>query len=426
MRITHWFTTILSLSGLLPFSTALSAQDPLAGTESLTAPRLVEAVLAQNPGVEALRAAAEQATFQIGPAGALDDPTLTYSLAPETLDGRLNQRIEFSQTLPWPGTLELREDAARSQARAADQTLADLRLEAAASAAAGFAEWHFVHRALEINEANQALLIELREVAETRYATGRATQQDVLQAEVEHARLQDQALELVRTRDSVQARLNALLNRDPERPLPPPAELPEPQAVPDFAALQQAALTSHPELERLQAERAASEAREGLAEKDFYPDFRVTTGYNSLWDEQEKRFTVGASINLPLDRSKYRAALDAAQAGANRARWQLQDRRAQLLAELQRARAELAEARDVITLHEERLLPLARENLAAAETDYRAGAGDFLNVITAENQKLATELGLERARADYARRLAELERWTGAPLKRLSQTGGAL
>jgi outer membrane protein TolC len=37
-------------------------------------------------------------------------------------------------------------------------------------------------------------------------------------------------------------------------------------------------------------------------------------------------------------------------------------------------------------------------------------------VINAEQRKLTAELSLARARADYATRLAELERWAGGRL----------
>jgi len=47
---------------------------------------------------------------------------------------------------------------------------------------------------------------------------------------------------------------------------------------------------------------------------------------------------------------------------------------------------------------------------------YQSVTGGFINVITAEQRKLSTDLALARARADYARRIAELERWTGGPI----------
>ncbi|MGH8502922.1 MAG: TolC family protein [Gammaproteobacteria bacterium] len=407
----RFIATYLLASFTLP---AMSA-DTLFGVEPLTAQRLVETVLKRNPGIEALNAAVINAASRVEPAGALDDPMLAYTLAPQTIgDGeRLNQDIQLSQEIPWPGTLGLREDIARTEAVAASQDLDDLRLQIIAAVKAAYAEWYYVHRALAINEANRKLLIELRNVAETQYAAGRATQQDVIQAEVEHDRLLDEALRLKRERQSMQAQINGLLDRVPWAFLPPPGEVAPRASPPSLQVLRRIAVGNHPELKRLEAQRQASRLRVGLAEKDFYPDFRFNAGYNSFWEDQEQRFSVGASINIPLNRGKYRALKDAAQANALQAQWRLADRRAQLLAQLAEARAAAAESVAMIELYQGRLVPLAQDNLAAAEADYRAGAGDFLDVITAENRKLMTELTLARARADYVRRVAELERWTG-------------
>ena len=71
------------------------------------------------------------------------------------------------------------------------------------------------------------------------------------------------------------------------------------------------------------------------------------------------------------------------------------------------------EAQSSVALFRDQLVPLSAEYLEAAIADYQSGSGAFLNVITAEQRALSTELALARARADYARRLAELERWVG-------------
>jgi outer membrane protein TolC len=391
-----------------------TAANALFAAESFTAQQLVDAVLARNPTLGALRAAVREAASRAESAGSLDDPVLAYSLAPQTITGeRLSQAINLTQEIPWPGTLALRKEAARSEVEAAGQELAGLRLDITAAAKAGFAEWYYVHRALQINAANKDLLIELRNVAETQYAAGRATQQDVIQAEVEHARLLDEALSLQREQRSIQAQLNALLDRAPGEYLAPPAEVGPADLPPDLQVLQEIAIESHPELKQLQAQLEASRSRVDLAGKDFYPGFELMAGYDTFWDADEQRFTVGVGVNVPWDRSKYRALKDAAQADAMQAQWELADRRAQLLAALARARAEVAESVEVIELHHSLLVPLAEDSLNAAEADYRAGSGDFLDVITAENRKLMAELEFARAQADYVRRLAELKRWTG-------------
>lgn len=386
--------------------------------ERLTAEGLAARVLEANPGLVAIEAASEAAAFRIDPAGSLDDPMLSYGVAPLTADAdrSLNQRVDFNQKIPWPGTLAARESAARYDAVAAERDVDALRLRVIAQSKAAYAEWYFVHAALDIHHSTRALLDELIATAETRYAAGRALKQDVLQAEVERADLDNHLLRLLRDKATVQARINALLNQPPNAPLPPADVIPKAIVLPAFESMQGRALSRHPALTQLDARISASASRITLAEKAFYPDFQVGVGYNSLWDDVDKRPVFGVSINVPLNRSKRRSDLGRAQAEKRRAEWILIERRAELLADLTQARAEVVEAQSSVVLFRDQLLPLSAEYLEAAIADYQSGRGAFLNVITAEQRALTTELALARARADYARRLAELERWVGGPV----------
>ena len=402
-----------------------SLQDLLQDVKALTAEQLVAAVLTRNPGLQGLAAAAEAANYRIAPAGALDDPMLTYAGAPETAGGPrgFQERVELSQSLPWPGKLGLRQDAARARAEGEEQSLADGRLALMAAAKGLFAEWAYIHRTLQIKHAHRDLLVELRRVAETQYAAGRARQQDVLQAEVEAARIDTDIVTHQRRQREVQAIINGLLNRSPQSPLPPPAPLPAPAEPPTLQVLQEAALQEHPELRRIQARIAEAKAQHSLAEKDYFPDFKLSAGYNTLWDDADKRWMVGLSINVPFNFSGKRSATrNATQADVMRYRWQLTDREAQLLAQLEQERARVEESREIVAIHRQRLLPLAEESLNAAVADYRAGQGSFLTVIDAERQQLRTEDNLARAHADYLRALAALERSAGQPLGGASTT----
>ena len=397
----------------------------LRGVKALTAEKLVAAVLNQNPGLEELSAAAEAADYRVVPAGALDDPTLSYAGAPKTVGGPrgFQQRITVSQSLPWPGKLGLREDAARARAEIKEQSLADRRLTLTAAVKSLFAEWAYIHRTLRIKQAHRDLLTELRHAAEAQYASGRGRQQDVLQAEVEAARIDTDIVTHQRHKREVRAVINGLLNRSPESPLSPPAPLPEPASPPTLQALKVAALGDHPELRRIQARIAEANAQRSLAEQAYFPDFKLSAGYNTLWEDADKRWDVGLSINLPLDFSgKLSATRDAAKAEVARYRWQLTDSEAQLLARLEQGRAQVQETREIVTIHRQRLLPLAEESLNAAVADYRAGQGSFLTVIDAERQKMSAEANLARAHADYLRELAALERNAGQSLDDASIT----
>ena len=411
--------TLLALLAAAGSGTAAPQEAAAPETErSLTAEALVQRVIESNPGLAAARAAAEAAAYRVDPAGALDDPMLSYGMAPLTAGGdRLMQSVDVSQEIPWPGTLAAREAAARHDAQAAGRDADSLRLQIVAQAKSAHAEWRYVDAALDALRATRALLDDLLATAETRYAAGEARRQDVLQAEVELADLDNRLLILLRERATLQARINALLNRAPDAALPPaaPISLRPPPPFPE--TLKMASLERHPELARLNAEIAASESRITLAEKAFFPTFQIGAGYNGMWESADQRPMIGISINVPLDRSKRHADLDRARAEARRAELLLAERKAELLAELAAARAAVVQARQSVALYQDKLVPLADRYLEAAIADYRSGAGAFLNVITAEQRKLETDLELARGLSDYARRRAELERWAGGSLE---------
>ncbi|HET6630579.1 MAG TPA: TolC family protein [Woeseiaceae bacterium] len=372
-----------------------------------------------NPGLAAAEAAAQAAAYRIEPAGSLDDPMLSYDAAPLTAGNNrgLHQSIAVSQQIPWPGTLEAREAAARHESVAAARDADAMRLRIVAQAKSAHAEWRYIGAALDAHHGTRALLRELLATVETRYAAGDARRQDVLQTQVELADLENHLLRLAQERTTIQARINALLDRAPDAPLPPAAPLTLEAPPPSLEALKTLALVHHPELSRLNAEIAASESRITLAEKAFFPNFQVGVGYNGMWDSVDQRPMIGISINVPLDRGKRRADLDRARAEKRRAGLLLAERRAELLAELAAARAAVVQAGQSAALYRDKLVPLADQYLDATIADYRSGAGAFLNVITAEQRKLETDLEMARVLSDYARHRAELERWAGGSLE---------
>ncbi len=380
----------------------------------LSAEAYTDAVLAHNASLEAARQVVLAALSRIKPAGALDDPTLALSLAPRTLGGPsgIGSDIEVSQALPWWGTLDARSAAAGAEAEAANHDFDAVKLRLAAMARGLFSDWIYLHRALEINAANEALLTELRNSARIRYASGQGAEEDVLQADVERAMLRQARLDLEREQTSTQARMNALLDRDPHAAIPEPGDLPAPPLLPAEEVLAQRAL-AHPQLQMLEAEQRIAEAQERLADKERYPKFTASAGYNSMWSDPAMRPMVGLSFTVPLQQDKYRAAVDAARAEGHRAAAALDDQRDATLTELAAVYAATLDAACSLTLYRDELVPLAHNTLEVARTEYGSGRGDFLNFLTAERHRLDTELGLARVQSEYFERLAELERITG-------------
>ncbi len=399
--------------------TTVNADDLFAGASRLSPAQLVEAVLARNPSLPAMQAAWQAAKARIAQASALDDPMLSYSIAPETRNAPVNdlrETIRFSQRLPWPGKRRLRGEAARHEADAAREGVEATRLKLIAAAKSVFANWYYVHEAIRINRVNQELRAGFRSVAKLRYANGTASKQDALRAEVEHDKLVLRAIVLERQRREVQSALNALLNRAPHRPLPPPAALRDPDGLPDAEALRAKALAARPQLRALAARIQAARSRVDLARRNFYPDFTLMAGYNGVMDPREKRTNVGVGINIPLYRAKRHAAEGEARARLKRLEWELAHKTTKVADQVQRAYDRVQESRQALALYRELLLPVTEDNLEAAIADYQSGAGDFLTLVTVEKNLMDTLLKAERTLADYHRRLAELERLVGGRL----------
>jgi len=382
----------------------------------LSSKQLVTAVLLANPQLEIAQAAWEASMARIDQQSTFEDPMFSYTMAPQTIGNSqtaYGQRIEISQKLPWPGKLHLRNKAASHKADAASQTINSLRLKLSGATRSFFADWYYIHQAIQVNQLNQALLKEFRAIAVSRYSTGLASKQDALRADMEFALLEHQSIVLTREQSSIRTHINTLLNKRPDSMLAQPADLAEINKLPEINLLHQQALHNRPELKAFIENIEAAKSQSELAIRNNYPDISLKAGYNSLWENSSKHFTVGIGFNLPLFQAKHRAAENEALAQIKQVEWQRVDFIARLREDIQISYDRTAESIHVLKLYKHKLLPLAGETLSAAKSDYQSGKGDFLSLISSEKNYMQTQLQTEQALADTHRRLAELESAVG-------------
>lgn len=390
---------------------------PFAHAPVLERAELVRQVLARNPSLEAARTAWRAALARYPQATALADPTLSYELAPLSIVSghHFGQSVELSQQLPFPGKRGLRGDVALAEAEALREDLEGLRLRLALTASTLFDDLYVVSKALAITDEHLRLLEQLKRSAEAQYVVGRASQQDPLQAEVERSDVLREKVSLEAERERLLAQLNGLLHRPPRAPLPPPPEeltVPAEEPAPS-EALEEEALRRRPELEGLRARLGGGEAAVRLAQRDAYPDFMVMGSYSSMWTETPHQFMAGVSVNIPLDFGKRKAAVREAEAKLQRLRLDEKQLISDVRVEVELARTRLVEAREVERLFRERLVPAARDQVAAARAGFESGRNDFRVLIEAERRLRGVELRAQAALADVQRRQAELDKATG-------------
>src|SRR5579875_3707111 len=398
-----------------------SADTLFAGQEELPLDTLVQAVLARNPTLAQMIATWKAVQARYPQVTSLDDPVLDTTLAPAGLgttgDASNGYRIAAWQRLPWRGKLTLRGENVQAQARAAANDVDDARLQLIESVKIAFYDYYRVARAIEVNEENLRLLRKFRRDAEFNYTHGLSPQQDILQADVEIGRQQKRSYTLERLRLVAIARINTLLNRDPDVPLPPPPKKIAIIAVlPGSAQLRAAALARRPDLRALANRIQAEEAALALAYKEYYPDFDLMAAYDAFWVEPGLRPQLALRMNLPVRLARRRAAVWEAKAKIAERRAELDRQVNQMNYEINQAYAEVMENKRAGRLYEQEVVPKAELNVKAAESAYQNGRIPFLTLVEAERAVIRLKDDYYQFVAEYYRHLATLERAAGGAL----------
>ncbi len=404
---------------------AASSSESLAANGALSLQALVAEVVARNPTLAQMTATWNAAQARYPQVTSLDDPFFGSIVAPAGLgttgDASNGYRFEMSQRLPWRGKLALRGQNARASALAAANDVDAVRLQLIESTKIAFYDYYLVARAIEVNEENLSLLQKFKENAEARYKFGaddkKAPQQDILQADVEIGRQRKRSLTLERLRLVAVARINTLLNRDPDVELAtPPLRLEIGDELPDAPQLRAVALNRRPDLSALSNRIRAEEAALALAYKEYYPDFDVMAAYDAFWTEPGLRPQVALRMNLPVRLARRRAAVWEAKSKIAERRAELDRQVNQMNYEINQAHAQVNENKQASRLYERTVIPAAELNVKAAQAAYQTAKIPFLSLIEAERAIIALKDEYYEYVAEYYRQLATLERAAGGSL----------
>ena len=384
---------------------------------------LIQEVLARNQSLEAARQAWRAALAAYPQATALEDPTVRYEIAPQSVgsgDVPLGHEVELRQMFPFPGKRGLAGRRAIADAEVAFADFETLRLEMATAAAKLVYEYYRIERALELNRTHLEFLKEIQGIAVSHYTTGHSSQEEPLEAEVEMNHLEHRSIELARARFIVEDEINALLHREPNAPLPPaPHRLPMPDSlaanVPTMysPALIDTALYARPELRASAANIRGREAAVREAGKASLPDFGLMTSYNSMWSDPEHQWMVGVEMNLPLWLGRRSAAREQAQAELEKAKSEELAKRDAVRLEVSRAVAQMGEMVHSLDLYLGHLLPASRDRVAVARSAFETGNMPALTLLDAERNLLDVELGFEEALVEYHLYRLDLDRALG-------------
>lgn len=323
-------------------------------------------------------------------------------------------KVSLNQMIPFPGKLGRKGELATADARLAhlklDATVRDVMVQLRES----YQELLYIRDAKRIAAQNRELLEQLRKVGETAYAQNRAALVDVMKAQSQSGQLLYDALLLEELERTEKTRLNSLLSRPPDAEIGPLAdEGPRPLAY-KLDEIYHLSEQNLEEIRMAQVQIEKAQSMLALARYEILPEFKLGASFGE--EDGDNQVGVQAGLTLPLWFGKNAGRLGEARAEAEVAK-------AMKIARINEAQAMIREnyfrlqnSERLVRLYRDELLPQAAKSMELSETWYRQGQGSFSDFVETEAVWYNFQLALARAKSDYGKFLARLEKFAGRSL----------
>ncbi len=392
-------------------------------TEEVTLEALLGELLRDNQELKAASTRVLAANARPERADSLPDPSLALvyrnvGLPEFTLGDEMMTQlgVRFTQALPGKGKRSQRRALAESDIEVAEAHVESIRRRLIREVATTFYELDYVYESIDIVHETRALLLDLEETAETRYAVGEGLQQDVLKGQVEISVLLNRLVQLDQKRASLEAIINRKLGRRPSMPLGRPVhgtldldDLPIEALMPE-ATRSSAALAARDR--RIQQQQAAVE----VVRTDRRPDILLSGGYMNrgglpgIWE-------VNVGFTLPV-RKEGRQDLEIEEGEQELSARRIDHIDAVQAIELLVHDSYLRADRAVrlTRLYSDAIIPQAVLSLESAIAGYGVGNIDFPALLDNVVTLLTYRLELEREETNYATAIVRIEEHLGRSL----------
>ena len=419
-----------ALAWLIPamfFLTAASAFAAGQGNEKTPAglEKLIREALANNPGLKAAREKFDAYSQRPSQAESWDNPRLGFgirSLPVNTFsfdqEPMTEKQVTVVQTIPFPGKLPLKGKIAGKDADIAGEEAAEYKDNLISQVKTVYWDLLLIDKTIDITRENRDLLRDFVKTAESRYAVGKGIQQDVLKARVELSRMIDALISERQEKESLTARMNALLYR--------PLDVPVTETrgkdldtlkLPPFAfragQLEQMADEASPAFAgaRRQIEKYRLAVR--LAKKDYYPDFDAAVSYGER-DFMPDLVSGSVLVSIPLwHKTKEDKRVAEERANVIMAEDRYNSLKNDTFLRLKDSVLRLGQYDNQIDLFKTGLIPQARAALQSAIAAYSVNKVDFVTLINNQLALYNYEIEYYRLLAGYENIIAGIEAAVG-------------
>ena len=419
-----WCGLVIGLSLLLPISHSILAQE-------LILDSLIAEALRVNPDLKAAEQRFKAFEAQVPQAGSLPNPmfqttisnisTKSWSLGKTGTSG-----VEYmlSQTIPFPGKLGLMKGMTKSMSQKSKKEYESSRNFVVSELRQNYYLLYSLEKSIQITQENKLLLEDFSEIAQTKYSVGEGIMQDVLKAQVEVSKMIDELIMLDEMRRTARAKINILLNRNPQDSLGKPQELVFQKVDYSEQELQNSAVENNPELKGMELMISASNADYKLARREYWPDFNLSLSWmrmknDASMDPTAERDFVSASagVELPLYFwSKQKKKVQEKSFELKSSLQQYEGMKNNLKFSVSEMFYSLEKYKKEIELYQTAILPQAQQSLESAQSGYQVGKVDFLTLLDNQMTLYNYQIAYHQVLSSYFQILAQLEEMLGKSL----------
>ena len=346
--------------------------------------------------------------------GAMNLPTDSFDLDQEAMT---QLQVGVIQVFPRGSSRSIKSKMNQEKAEKARLMSKNALLKATYDVSRNWFELYYWLRAEEIVKQSRSWFSNLVGVTESRYRVGSASQQDVVQSELELDRLTDRIEGIRIKQDTARSDLSRWIGTEASmRGLPnelPSFSLPE---MTEAATV----LSKHPVIQASDAEIRANNNNVDLSRQSYKPGFALDvtygdrSGQNPDGSDRSNMLSAMVLLDVPLFTDKRQdRKLASSQQNLEAVKQERETAMRKLLSQLQRTKSSLRILDRQISLYKDKLIPQSRSHSELALKAYENNRVEFNSVLRARVAELDTRLKGIRLQVDRAQTIAMLNYLAG-------------
>lgn len=399
---------------LVVISACLSCASIASEKAKLSLDEALKIALEKNPELQAAKARAESMEAKVTAESSLPPPEVGVEFWGIGGESTAQERwYSIMQTVPFPTKIFTKTSSASHSGKREREMAKSMEREILAKVKHAYYELFYATKVVGLYQEQVEILSRLAKSAGAKYSVGKGTQGDLLQAQVELAKMENMRESAKKDREAAEAALNTRLDQPPSTPLGEPVP-PKPVSLPDsIERLEELALRNRPEVRAAHHHVGHMEAEVSRSRQEFLPDFGVKYSYRKRPGMKDDS-VIMVTMSVPFlffwkpaaeARSSSRELLEAEselRSVSNNTRLDVRDHLSKCQNHLR-----------LVKTYESSVLPQTKQSLRVSESAYIADRVKFFDYLSSQRSYLSFHQEYYQSLKEYGQNLAELERVVG-------------